>query len=245
MRIRSKSPLIFLLAVVASAFESDRPPTSEALAINHVAPTVTSLAASPNVVPVNTAVNALASFTDPGSADIRTGTFDWDDGGTTGATIYQEAKSALALHFYTKPGVYTVRVALNDDDKGPNNGVYQYVVVYDPAAGFVIGDGGLTSLAGVRRSNLSLQGRADFESVARYMKRATVPNGKTEVQFKGVGTLNGVDGYKFMIWETDNSELDGADTFRIRITDGSDNVVYDNGVERAIAGRSIVVHTGK
>jgi hypothetical protein len=36
----------------------------------------------------------------------------------------------------------------------------------------------------------------------------------TNAQFKGTGSLNGVAGYKFMIWAKDDS----PDTFRIRIT---------------------------
>ncbi len=73
-------------------------------------------------------------------------------------------------------------------------------------------------------------------------------------QFKGSGTVNAAldpngNPYKFMLWAGDGSSTKSADTFRIRIwwngTDGSENVVYDNGTNQAISAGNIVVHTGK
>lgn len=69
-------------------------------------------------------------------------------------------------------------------------------------------------------------------------------------QFKGSGTVNGAldpigNGYKFMLWAGDGS----PDTFRIKIwwesADALENIVYDNGVDQAIGGGSIIVHKGK
>jgi hypothetical protein len=45
-----------------------------------------------------------------------------------------------------------------------------------------------------------------------------------------------------MLWATDRS----PDTFRVKIwteSGSTESVVYDNGVEQAIGGGSIVVHT--
>jgi uncharacterized repeat protein (TIGR01451 family) len=71
----------------------------------------------------------------------------------------------------------------------------------------------------------------------------------TNAQYKGNGRINGVTGYKFMLWATDGS----YDTFRIRIwreVGGSEEVVYDNMGSGAggfsttpIDGGTIVVHT--
>jgi hypothetical protein len=58
-------------------------------------------------------------------------------------------------------------------------------------------------------------------------------------QFKGNGTINGAGNYQFMLWATDGS----PDTFRIQITDSNGNAVYDNGVQQAIGGGSIIVHS--
>jgi len=71
----------------------------------------------------------------------------------------------------------------------------------------------------------------------------------TNAQYKGTGSINGLSGYKFMLWATDGS----YDTFRIRIwkeVSGSEVVAYDNMGTGAggfsttpIGGGSIVVHT--
>jgi hypothetical protein len=49
--------------------------------------------------------------------------------------------------------------------------------------------------------------------------------------------------FKFMVWASDGS----PDTFHIRIwweDDAGEHDVYDNGVDQAIGGGNIVVHTG-
>ncbi len=113
-----------------------------------------------------------------------------------------------------------------------------------------------------------LTGKATFGFVSKYKKGATVPTGNTEFQFhaaglnfhsssydwlvvtgsdyarfKGVGTINGEGEYKFMIWAGD----DDPDTFRIKIWTedalGYETVVYDNGMDQALGGGSIVIHT--
>lgn len=167
------------------------------------------------------------------------------------------------------PGIYDVCV--NGTDVIPNTGDAEctMLVVYDPSAGFVTGGGWIDSPAGAYKPDESLAGKANFGFVSKYKKGATVPDGNTEfqfkvgnlnfhstsydwlvvnkagmnAQFKGTGTINGSGNYGFMIWATDNA----PDTFRISIwnKDAGDATVYDNGVDQAIGGGSIVVHTGK
>ena len=69
--------------------------------------------------------------------------------------------------------------------------------------------------------------------------------GSDYVRFKGSADANGVAGYGFMVWAGDGTGSDDADTFRIKITDGLGNTVYDNGMDPAIGGGSIIVHKGK
>jgi parallel beta-helix repeat protein len=119
-----------------------------------------------------------------------------------------------------------------------------------------------------------LAGKASFGFVAKYKKGASVPEGNTEfvfragdlnfhstdydwlvvtgsdyARFKGTGTINGAGEYKFMLWAGDGTGTDGADTFRIKIWEedesGNETVIYDNGMDQAIGGGSIVVHTSK
>jgi len=113
----------------------------------------------------------------------------------------------------------------------------------------------------------SPEGKATFGFVSKYKKGASVPEGNTEFQFKdgnlnfhstsydwlvvtgsnyakfkGAGTINGQGDYKFQIWAGDND----PDTFRIKIWDANTEVVvYDNGMDQAIGGGSIVVHKAK
>lgn len=98
----------------------------------------------------------------------------------------------------------------------------------------------------------SLSGKATFGFVAKYQKGASAPTGNTEFQFqvggfhfkstsydwlvvgggkakyKGVGTVNGVGGYRFMLTAVDGKN-GGQDTFRIKVwDDATGGVAYDN-----------------
>ncbi len=75
-----------------------------------------------------------------------------------------------------------------------------------------------------------------------------VNQGGSRAQYKGIGTINGGlapngEEYKFMLWAGDGD----PDTLRMKIwweeVDGTEVVVYDNGVEQAIGGGSITIHT--
>jgi hypothetical protein len=108
------------------------------------------------------------------------------------------------------------------------------------------------------------------------MKGTTVPTGQTEFQFqagdlnfhstvyewlvvsgckaqyKGTGTINGAGSYKFLLTATDGDKCasKATDKFRIKITDSTGAVVYDNKPLAAddadpqeIASGSIQIHT--
>jgi len=90
-------------------------------------------------------------------------------------------------------------------------------------------------------------GVAGFNFYSETYEWLVVNQGGKNAQFKGSGTVNGGldpngQPFKFMIWATDGS----PDTLRIKIwwvgAEDVENVVYDNGVEQAIGGGSIVVH---
>ena len=121
---------------------------------------------------------------------------------------------------------------------------------------------------------VDLVGQASFGFVSKYKKGADTPTGNTEfvfqaadlnfhsssydwlvvtgkdyAKFKGSGAINGGlapndEAYKFMLWAGD----DEPDTFRIKIwweDANGEHVVYDNCVDQAIGGGSIVIHTKK
>jgi hypothetical protein len=162
---------------------------------------------------------------------------------------------------------YTAPNTAGIDGLVDSENVCTTVVVYDPSGGFVTGGGWFYSDPGNYVPDTSLEGKATFGFVAKYKKRATVPSGNTEFQFKagdlnfhsssydwlvvtgsdyakfkGIGTINGTGEYKFMIWAGD----DDPDTFRIKIWtedgSGAETVVYDNGSDQAIGRGNIVIH---
>ena len=89
---------------------------------------------------------------------------------------------------------------------------------------------------------------AGFEFHSGSYDWLVVNQGGANAQFKGSGTVNGAlddngNPYKFQLWAGDGS----PDTFRIKIWSedafGAETVVYDNSVDQAIDGGSIVVHS--
>ena len=245
--------------------------TTAAVTVYNVAPTVSIDSVSPTLVAVGTPVTANGSFTDPGTNDTHTAVWDWGDGTTSTGSV-----SGLIIgpdsHAYTAAGIHTIQLAVTDDDAGVGTADFQFVVVYDPSAGFATGGGWFDSPEGAYIEDPSLTGKATFGFVSKYQKGANVPTGNTEFQFqaaglnfhsssyewlvvtggnyaryKGVGTINGEGEYLFMLWAGDGTGTDGADTFRIKIWTedalGVESVVYDNGMNQAISGGSIIVHT--
>jgi hypothetical protein len=209
-------------------------------------------------VPINTTIDVSAISTDN---NVQSGIWDWGHNGeTSGASIVHTSFETefYGQHSYSEAGVYTITLTVTECDEATSSSTYQYVVVYDPSAGFVTGGGWINSLAGAYTPDPSLQGKANFGFVSKYKKGTTVPIGNTDFQFKagdlnfksnvydwlviagskamfkGSGTINGNGDYGFML-----SAIDGdlntntiPDKFRIKIWDKSegDVVVYDNQV---------------
>jgi VCBS repeat-containing protein len=214
---------------------------------------------APNAV--NTPVSAGGTFEDPdlGDAppDTYTGTIDWGDGHSTNVSFSGSGTSRNfnGSHPYAAAGVYTIVAQITDAGGLHGDATYQYVVVYDPGAGFVTGGGWINSPAGAYTPNPSLTGKATFGFVSKYKKGQSTPDGNTEFQFhaagmnfkstaydwlvvagtkaqyKGSGTINGSGDYGFMLTAIDG-DLKGKgspDTFRIKIWDkASGNTIYDN-----------------
>jgi VCBS repeat-containing protein len=235
------------------------------------APIITSFSSAIAPSPVNTSVFASGVFTDVdlGDAppDTHTGTIDWGDGVTTSTSIAAGTginRNFSGSHTYTDPGVYTVVAHIKDAANATDNATYQYVVVYDPSAGFVTGGGWINSPAGAYSADQTLVGKANFGFTSKYQKGANVPTGNTEIQFqegnmnfktiyfqwhviqgstksqfKGTGTINGKGTYNFLVTAIDGDAFTGAkkpDAFRIKITDLNGNVVYDNQMNQPDTG---------
>ena len=130
-------------------------------------------------------------FTDPDKLDTHTAVWNWGDGTTSAGTVTEGngAGTVAGSHVYAAPGVYRVTVTVSDAYDNSGQAVYEYVVVYDPNAGFVTGGGWIDSPAGAYAADPALAGKATFGFVAKYQKGANVPNGNTEFQFQA-GNLN-------------------------------------------------------
>ncbi len=229
------------------------------IVVANVPPTCGPITAPVNPVPVNTLVVATAPFTDPGILDTHTATMSWGDATSSAATVTEVngSGSTSASHTYTSAGVYTLTLTVTDDDGGSGQCAFQYVVVFNPADGFVTGGGWFNSPAGAYTADPSLTGRATFGFVSKYHNGSFTPIGSTEFQFKagnlnfksssydagslviagakalykGSGTINGSGDYGFRVTAIDGdvSGGGGVDKFRIKIWDKATNaVVYDN-----------------
>jgi len=225
--------------------------------IANVAPSlgaITGLTFDP--VEVGTLLTAGASFTDPGTRDTHTGMIDWGDGAPSLAVVieFNGSGTLSGSHAYATPGFYLVTLTVTDKDGAAAHSSFEFVVVFDPLAGFVTGGGWIMSPPGAYAADPSLTGKATFGFVSKYPKGATEPDGNTEfhfqvaalnfhstsydwlvvagskVQFKGSGTLNGAGDYGFMLTAVDGDVKGGdPDTFRIKIWDkATGTVIYDN-----------------
>ncbi|MEM3013137.1 MAG: PKD domain-containing protein [Candidatus Bathyarchaeia archaeon] len=222
--------------------------------VRNVAPVLSQVVASADPLLINTQITANANFTDQGFLDSHTAIWDWGDGTSSAGTILETEGSGLVKgqHAYTAAGVYTVTLTVMDDYGDFGTAKFEYVIVYNPSAGFITGGGWIQSPAGAYAADPALKGKATFAFVSNYHKGASVPTGNIEFllpvagfKFKGAcydwlvvsgnkaickgsGTVNGAGDYGFILSIIDGGSKDG-DMFRIRIWDIETGVtVYDN-----------------
>jgi hypothetical protein len=155
------------------------------LATLNFAPVIEDILGPPDPVPANTPVEFEANFHDLSFTSDHKAEWTWDDGSTSLGTVVENSGSGTVTgtHVFTEPGIYSVSLAVTDNYGSVGTAVYQYVVVYDPSAGFVTGGGWMDSPAGAYKPDSSLTGKANFGFVSRYKRGATTPTGNTEFQF--------------------------------------------------------------
>jgi PKD repeat protein len=188
--------------------------------------------------------------------DLTAATWAWDDGSTSAGSLANSTVSGS--HTYTSPGVYQVALTVRNACGQTASAYYEYVVVYDPAGGYVTGRGAIASPINSALLFMKVGGTARFGFVAKYAKGSTTQvDGTTGFEFKagnmafestaltamrlviageranykGVGTINGAGNYGFLVAAIDGdyNKGTGPDRFRIKIWDiSTDAVVYDN-----------------
>ena len=154
----------------------------------NVAPVVGPVTGPTDPVAVDTVVTISADFADFDATGGYTATIDWGDSSTTAGAVTFDGATRTGIasggHTYTAAGVYTVTVTVTDGGEASGSDVFEFVVVYDPDAGFVTGGGWIASPAGAYHPDPTLTGKANFGFVSRYQKGKTVPSGDTEFQFR-------------------------------------------------------------
>jgi probable HAF family extracellular repeat protein len=141
------------------------------------------------------------------------------------------------------------------------------LAVYKPGCGFLTGGGRFHSHPGAFRRNLKLWGKAVFGFVSKHERWDTQATDRPEFQFnlpgldfhsanydwlvadegglgaqlKGLGRINGIGNYHFMLWANDGTSED----FRVRIwhedAAGKETVVYDNDQDQTIEKGKIIL----
>jgi PKD repeat protein len=87
--------------------------------VNNVAPTVNTLTAVPNPVAEGSSVLFSGTFSDPGSADTHTASWNLGDGNAFNLIpIPAGQRTASRSHTYMDNGTYTARLTITDDDGG-------------------------------------------------------------------------------------------------------------------------------
>ena len=220
--------------------------------VNNSAPVITTITVPVDPVAVNIAVNLTGDYTDNNASSAS---IDWGDN-TTASAASISSNPFTASHTYTAAGVYTANVTVTDAcNVSSDPAKSSYIVIYDPSAGFVSGNGWINSPVVSELQYMQVAGIANFGFVSKYQKGKTVPMGNTQfefnsgglyfvstnyewlvisgsrAQFKGSGTINGSGNYGFLLTAIDGklTATSSPDRFRIKIWDVATGVVvYDN-----------------
>jgi hypothetical protein len=217
----------------------------------NLAPVVTRIALPTQPIPLGQSAAISGSFTDGNPRDAHTASLDWDDGlGSTPGAIVERLGSVSGERTYATAGVYTLSVTVSDGtlsgDRNSIKDIPGYIVVYDPAAGFVTGGGWIDSPVNACHwigcdADGNTAGKATFGFVSRYQRGANAPTGNTafqfatgglsfnstsyqwlvvadtKAQFKGEGTINGGGSYGFLLTAIDGGLVAGGGADRFRI----------------------------
>jgi DNA/RNA endonuclease G (NUC1)/PKD repeat protein len=194
--------------------------------VNNAPPVITSLTTPASPVAVGSPAVVAVTLTDPGSADTHTINVNWGDGATT----------AGLTHAYSATGLYTVSLTVQDDDGGVDTRTAtDFIVVYDPGAGFVTGSGWFGPSSDKAKFDLAVKyknggigvdasvsiDRTRLSFTSATVQWLVLQPGQAKV--RGTGNLAGSSAsYQFLL-----TALDGPDGIRIKIWNAG-GVVFDN-----------------
>ena len=195
---------------------------------------------------------------------IKTAVWDWGDGTILDVVVDDEAGTIdfgeLGQHTYNETGVYELKLTMKDVPYlSTVVKTFQYVVIYDPSAGFVTGGGWIESPAGAYVPDPDASGQATFGFITKFYRTRTVLNlsGSTVFEFhaadlrftssdidflvvneskaiyRGEGYIEGdTSNLGFMLTAQDFGDV--GDKFRIQIWDAdTSGLIYDNKIGAA------------
>jgi hypothetical protein len=193
-------------------------------------PVVSGITAPLAPVAVNTAINVSASFTDAILSTTHTAVWNWGDSTTSAGTVTESSGSGTVTgsHSYAVDGVYTVTLTVTNNLGGTAQAVFQYVVVYNPSAGFVTGGGWFSTPAGAYTASPSLTGPANFGFNVKYHPGDAVPTGSFQFQFPAAGLSFQSTSYDWLVVNGNVAQFQGSGTingagnygFRVTVLDG-------------------------
>jgi CSLREA domain-containing protein len=192
-------------------YEASFSTTSLTIVVANQPPQVGPITAPLEPVPVNTTIMASAVYTDTNADDTLTAVWDWGDGNTTTQTLPDTSGTASASHTYTEAGVYTIQLTITDAAGETAVSTFEYLVIYDPTAGFATGGGWFWSEAGACHHAIcdGIDGnKANFGFVVQYRKNATIPDGNAQFQ-AGVFRFQATD-FQYLVINQSGSQA----TFR-------------------------------
>lgn len=250
--------------------------------LDATAPTITNITLTPNPAPLGSPVtlSALLSDTATGNSLIASADYSLDNGETWSplAGAFGTAAELTGTATLDLPvGVHLVCVRATDALSNTTTECGALHVVYDPDGGFVTGGGWIDSPEGAFPADPTKSGKANFGFSSKYEPGANVPTGDTQfrfhaagmqfkstlydwlvvagarAQFKGVGTVNNVPGFGFLLTAIDGQQNGGGgkDKFRIKIWNiATEEIVYDNQIGKSdqgsdateLGGGSIIIH---
>jgi autotransporter-associated beta strand protein len=119
----------YSITVTVSDDDSLSSSASTSATVNNVAPGVGAISPSSGVR--GQSLSFAAAFTDAGTLDTHSATWDWGDGTSSAGTINESggAGTTTASHVFTASGVYTVTVTVTDNDGGATTVSTQVTIV--------------------------------------------------------------------------------------------------------------------
>lgn len=217
--------------------------------VANVAPVVRAFLVPTVPVTHHLALPLEASFTDAGTLDRHTATWDWGDG-TTSAALISETNGNITVkgeHQYAR-GVYALSVTVSDESGGIGHSLWRYIVIDDTEHAVAAGSARFTAPAGAvtARPNQTASAAlgfvaayqagvtevrfqvADFDFVGLYYSWVPAPDG--QLRLDAMGTVSGAGDYRLELTARDGNLPNGAgDRVRVAIWNRETGaLVYDS-----------------